>query len=68
MQYNIAAYFSKKSFFYLLIIKNCLSLDKLIDAQYFVFNCYIKIIFENIIFNTGTAKVLTTDKNQFKVL
>lgn len=57
-----------KYFLYLLIIKIFFSLDKFSKTQNFIFNYFIEIIFQDIIPNTKTAKVLTVDKSQFMIL
>lgn len=53
---------------HLLIAQDSFPSNKSSTAQYFVFNQYAETVFQGIMPNTGTTKVLRDRKSQFKAL
>ncbi len=68
MQYIMAVYLFNKSFIYFLMAHNTLLSNKNSIAQYFVFNQYIKMVFQGIMPYTGTIKVSIARNSQFRAL
>lgn len=67
-QYIIVVHLSNKFFLHLLIAKDFSLLDKSSEAQYFVFDWYIEIIFQSIMSDTEFVIVSTTSKCQSNIL
>lgn len=64
----MAAYYSSKSFMHFLMTQDIFLSNKTSTSQHFILDQYAKIIFQNIIFDGGTAKVSIARKSQFQVL
>lgn len=64
----MAIHLLNKSFLDLLTAQNSFLLNKSSETQYFILDCYIEIVVQGIIPDTGATKVSTTDKNLFKAL
>lgn len=67
-QYIMAIHLFNKSFIYLLIVKDTLLSSNISQVQCFVFDYYAETVFQNIIPDTGVAKVSIVEKTQFKAL
>ncbi len=68
MQYVMTAHLSNESFMHLLTVQDTLPSNEASIAQYFFFDQYAKMLFQGIIPDTDTAKVLSAGKSQFKAL
>ena len=67
-QYVMAAHLSNESFMHLLMAQDTLPSNKASTAQHFVLDQYAETVFQDIMPDTGAAKVSTAGKSQFKAL